>query len=164
MTAARTCSATSASFVAASSGEVTDGTHDSAVSATAVWRKRRRAERLRRLSTARSTPPMMAPRAVIWVKPASGIISPSTSNETPAAWNAAAAPVVAAAATRPATTVVRRSDIAERVVADREALSMWVVVRDIVSSLSLRSFEVVVIAQQLTYYMFIKSRGYAGPV
>lgn len=99
-------------LVASSSGQATDGTQDSAVSARAVWRKRRWAERLRRSSTARTTPPITAPRKVIWAKPASGITSPSTSNDTPAAWTAAATAVVTAAATRPATAVVRRSDLA----------------------------------------------------
>src|SRR5690349_1171729 len=118
MAAARTCRATSASLVAASSAHMTDGTHDSAVSAAAVWRKRRRADRLRQLRTARSTPPITAPRKVISAKPTSGIILPSTSNETPAAWTAAATVVVIAAATTPATTVFRQSDLAERVVPD----------------------------------------------
>src|SRR6266536_4467735 len=82
MTAAPTCSATSASLVVAASAQATDGTHDSAVSATAIWRKRRRAERLRRLSTARSTPPITAPTKVSWAKSTSGIILPPTLNDT----------------------------------------------------------------------------------
>jgi hypothetical protein len=77
-------------------------------------RKRRRGERLRLSSTARTTPPITAPRKVAWAKPASGITSPSTSNDTPAAWTAAAIAVVTAAATSPATTVVRRSELARR--------------------------------------------------
>ena len=39
---------------------------------------------------------MTAPRKVIWAKPARGIASPSTSNDTPAAWATAAAAVTAA--------------------------------------------------------------------
>jgi hypothetical protein len=70
-----------------------------------------------RLSTARTTPPITAPRKVIWAKPTSGITSPSTPNDTPATWTAAATAVATAAATKPATTVVCRSDLAERVVA-----------------------------------------------
>ena len=53
-----------------------------------------------------------------------------------AATGRAATPVVTAAATRPATTVVRRSDLAERVVAYRGAVIVGaVVVRDMAFSL-----------------------------
>ena len=65
---------------------------------------------LRRLRTARSSPPMTAPRNVICAKPASGIISPSTASGTPMAWTAAATAVVRAAAASPTTTVERRSE------------------------------------------------------
>ena len=44
---------------------------------------------------------MTAPSRVIWANPRRGIISPSISNETPAASEMAAAAVVAAAASRP---------------------------------------------------------------
>src|SRR3546814_849298 len=109
--AASTWSATSVIWVPASSGISTDGRHDRAVSATVAWKKRWRADALRRLRTASSTPPMTAPRSVIWAKPSSGMTSPSISKDTPVASAAAAATVVIAAPARPDTRVVRRGAV-----------------------------------------------------
>src|SRR5688572_32058473 len=55
------------------------------------------------------TPPSTAPIRVIWAKPTSGIVSPSTASGTPAASAAAASAVVAAAATTPETRAARRT-------------------------------------------------------
>ena len=52
---------------------------------------------------------MTAPMKVICAKPRIGIISPSISNDTPAAWTTAAAAVVTAAPISPDTTVARRN-------------------------------------------------------
>jgi hypothetical protein len=120
--AARTWVATSVTTVAASSGHTTEGMHEIAVSATAERTNHRRAAPLRRLSTARRTPPMTAPSSVICAKPRIGIISPSISRDTPAAWAPAATAAVATAAATPDTAVVRGN-----VEVSRPAAGAWVV-------------------------------------
>ena len=101
--------AISPSLLATSSPAAAGARQDSAVTATAVWMKRRRGRMPRRLRTATSSPPSSAPANVNWANYPSGILPPAA-RCTPAARIAVAESVVAVAATAATTSVARLSD------------------------------------------------------